>query len=303
MTATGDFIPADDNQALEGPAYPSVFGVQLTPKVQAILLALVGLVGAFFLYNYLVKPVQEQKNTLEQQVADKEVQVQQQQASLQKVAELEAQLGQALDQRVGIYGLLGDRKSLDTLLLDLNQQIENSNATVGNAIRTDFNNTSEAQLAALGLNRQQIAQVRNKFASDPVLQRAFYTSELARFNPSQPTAINDSSFGPELNGKLERYSVDISMRALYPQTLNILRNIERLEPLVIIRDFRQGTADYEGLEEEDFRGFSRPLQSEFTLDVLVPTGDPSVPPPPAPPPSPAGEGGQPAPAEGGQPAP
>ncbi|HEY9761949.1 MAG TPA: hypothetical protein V6D07_05460 [Trichocoleus sp.] len=299
MTATGDFIP-NDNQALEGPTYPSAFGIQFTPRVQAILLALVGLVGAFLLYNYLVKPVQEEKNTLEEQVATKEAQVLQQQASLQEVAQLEAQLGQALDQRVGIYGLLGDRRSLDTLLLDLNQQIENSNATVGNAIRTDFNNTSEAQLAAIGLNRQQIAQVRNKFANDPLLQRAFYTSELARFNPSQPSAVNDSSFGPELNGKLERYSVDISMRALYPQTLNILRNIERLEPLVIIRDFRQGPADYEGLEEDDFRGFSRPLQSEFTLDVLVPTGDPSVPPAPAP--AAPAEGAQPAP-EGGQPAP
>lgn len=278
MTATGDYI--DDNQSLDqGPVYPTAFGVELTPRVQAILLALLGLLGAYLLFNYLVRPVQRQKNDLEAQVTQKRAQVAQQEASLQQFAELEARLGSVLDQRVGVYELLGDRRSLDTLLLDINQQIENSNAAIEDVISGDFNNTSSAQLASLGLNAQQISQVRSRFAGNPRLQRAFYTSELFQYNPAAPVLITDGSFGPELNGKLERYTVEVSMRALYPQTLSILRNIERLEPLVIIRDFRQEPAALrEGLTEDDVRGLSRPVSSGFTLDVLVPTADPSVPP-------------------------
>lgn len=286
MTATGDYI-AEENQGLDqGPAYPTAFGIELTPKVQAILLALLGLLGAYLMFNYLVRPVQQQKQDLEQQVADKQAQVQQQSSQLQEVAQLEAELGNVLDQRVGIYELLGDRRSVDTLLLDINQQIENSNATIEDVIRGDFNNVSTAQLAALGLNQQQIAQLRNQVANDPVIQRAYYTSELGQFNPEAPVVVSDSSLGTELNNKIERHTITVTMRALYPQTLNILRNIERLEPLVIIRDFRQERAPLRGeVTEEDIRGLSRPLATVFTLDVLVPTVDPAVPPPPPPPPA------------------
>lgn len=285
MTASGDFIPADDNQLDQGPPNPTAFGIELTPKVQGILIALLGLLGAYLLYNYLVRPVQQQKQDLEAQVTQKQAQVLQQEAQLQEVAQLEAELATALDQRVGVYELLGDQRSLDTLLLDINQQIENSNAAIENVLAADFANTSEAQLTALGLNRQQIAQVRNLYANDPVIQRLLYTSELFGFNPAQPVVVSDGSLGPELDGRLQRYSVEVNMQALYPQTLSILRNIERLEPLVIIRDFRQQLADPPaGATEEDLRGISRLLQSQFTLDVLVPTGDPTVPPPPPAPP-------------------
>lgn len=91
MTATGDYI--DDNQSLDqGPVYPTAFGVELTPRVQAILLALLGLLGAYLLFNYLVRPVQRQKDELQAQVAEKQAQVAQQEASLEQFEELEAQL-------------------------------------------------------------------------------------------------------------------------------------------------------------------------------------------------------------------
>lgn len=281
MTA-GDFISADDNQALDqqGPTYPTAFGIEFTPKIQAIAIAIAGLVGAYFLYQYLVKPVQEQKTTLEQQVAEKEQQVQQQEANLKKIEALEAELATAMGKRAAVYELLGTPQSLDTLLLDINQQIQNSNAAISDVLRADFDKTGgEAQLAALGLNSQQIAQVRNLFANDPVIQKLLYTSELFAFNPTESIIIEDGSYGDELDGKLQRYSVEVSLQALFPQTLNILRNIERLEPLVEIRDFRQEIANPpEGVNEEDLGGISRLLDTQFTLDVLVPVNDPAEPP-------------------------
>jgi type IV pilus assembly protein PilO len=139
MTAAGDFLPVEDNQGLEqvGPTYPMVFGVEFTPKVQGIALAVLGLLGSFALYNFVVKPVQEQKTVLEAEVAQKQAQVDQQRASLQDRAALQAQLDAAIEQRVGVYSLLGDAQTLDTLLLDINQQIQNSNAAIADVLRAD----------------------------------------------------------------------------------------------------------------------------------------------------------------------
>jgi len=294
MTATGDFLPAEDDQQLEqlGPTYPTAFGVEFTPKIQAILLGLLGLGGAFAIYNFLVKPVVEERQALEAQVAEKELQIEQQEASLQEIAALQAELDQAIQQRVAIYSLLGDQETLDTLLLDINQQIQNSNASIADVLRTDFDRLDGGQLAALGLNREQVEQVRTQFADDPILQRQIYTSELMNYAPGPATLVTDGP--PELSGKLQRYTVDIDMQALFPQTLSILRNLERLEPLVVVRDLQQSIASPpSGASEEDLAGVSRLLDTTFTLDVLVPAIDPAQ--PPEPPPAPEGE-------EGGEPA-
>ncbi len=281
MTASGDFLPLDDNQEIEqlGPTYPTAFGIELNPKVQGIALALLGLIGAFALYNFVVQPVQEQKTTLEAEVAQKQAQIDQQTASLQNRAELQADLDQALEQRVGIYSLLGNAQSIDTLLLDINQQIRNSNAAIADVLRADPARLDNAQLAALGLSREQIQRVKTIFAGDLQLQRRLYSSELLSFTPSPSVLLADGP--PELNGKLERYTVNVSMQALFPQTQSIMRNLERLEPLVVIRDVQQSiAAPPEGASEEDLVGISRLLLTDYTLDVLVPVGDPSMPPPP-----------------------
>ncbi|MGB3201057.1 MAG: hypothetical protein WBA99_09145 [Nodosilinea sp.] len=290
MTATGDFLPGEDNQGLEqvGPTYPTAFGIELTPKAQGIGIAVLGLLGAFALYNFVVQPVREQKVALEAEVAQKQAQVDQQRASLQDRASLQADLSAALDQRVGIYSLLGDEQTVDTLLLDINQQIQNSNAAIADVLRADPARLDNAQLAALGLNREQIQRVRTIFPGETQLQRQLYTSELLRFNPSPPVILAEEGGPAELNGKLERYTVDVSMQALFPQTLSILRNIERLEPLIIIRDLQQSIAPPpEGASEEQLLGISRLLLTDFTLEVLVPVGDPTVPPTPPPPEAPA----------------
>ncbi|HIK45048.1 MAG TPA: hypothetical protein IGR64_09190 [Leptolyngbyaceae cyanobacterium M65_K2018_010] len=298
MTATGDFLPAEDDRFQEvAPSYPTAFGIELTPRVQGIALALLGLVGAYFLYNFLVKPVQEQKTTLETEVAQKEAQLEQQKASIQGVAELRAELDAALQQRVEIYGLLGNSQSLDTLLLDINQQIQNSNAAVADVLRADFDRLDRGQLAALGLNPAQIQKIRTQLAGDLITQRLLYTSELSQFTPSAPVPFSEGP--PELADKLDKQTVEVAMQALFPQTLSILRNIERLEPLIIIRDFQQEIASPPpGVTEEQLAGITRLLDTRFTLEVLVPSIDPAVPPSPPPPPPAEGE----APAEGAPPA-
>ena len=281
MTASGDFLPLEDDQGLEplGATYPTAFGIEFNPKVQGIALGVLGLLGAFALYNFVVQPVVEQRTALEAEVAQKQSQVDQQTASLQNRAELQAQLDQALEQRVGIYSLLGNSQSLDTLLLDINQQIQNSNAAIADVLRADPDRLDNAQLAALGLSREQIQRVKTILPGDPQLQTSLYRSELLSFTPGQSVLLTDGP--PELNGKLERYTVNVSMRALFPQTQSIMRNLERLEPLVVIRGVQQSIAPPTGgVSEADLAGISRLLLTDYTLDVLVPVGDPSMPPAP-----------------------
>jgi type IV pilus assembly protein PilO len=237
MTA-GDFMAAEDGQASDvGPAYPTVFGLQLTPPVRSLAIVLLGVAASFALYNFLVRPIRQQITTVQGQVNEVQAQVDQQRASLQNMADLQAQLDQAIQQRVEVYGLLGTTTSLDTLLIDIHQQIQNTNAAMDEALR----------------------------------------SELLQFTPTEVTLW--AAAPPELVGKLNAQSVEISMKALFPQTLNILRNLERLEPLIVVRNLSQEQGDE---DEEAVPGLSRPLNTTFTLEVLVPAIDPTVPPEPPP---------------------
>jgi type IV pilus assembly protein PilO len=52
MTFSEDFAPIEGDQDLElEPSYPVAFGIELTPKVQGIALALLGVGGHFFYIN------------------------------------------------------------------------------------------------------------------------------------------------------------------------------------------------------------------------------------------------------------
>ncbi|WP_204140953.1 hypothetical protein [Halomicronema sp. CCY15110] len=292
MTFSDDFVPVEDAEDLEGPSYPTVFGIELTPKVQGIALAVLGVGGAIFLFTRLVSPVQDTVTEIEQRIADKEATLANQAESLRQIEEVQAELDRVITQREGIYSLLGDPNSLDTLLLDTNQQIEKSNAAIAGAIAGDLSTANSAQLTSLGFSQAQVNRIITELADDPVVQRSAFTSELYAFNPvGLPQAIGDE-YGPELSGKLGRQIVEVGFRGLFSQTQSILYNLERLEPLLILRDFNQEPSDFIDLSEEDANRLGiRPLDTSFTMEVLVPLGDPSVPPVPAEPEAEEGEEG------------
>jgi type IV pilus assembly protein PilO len=107
MTFTDDFVPIEDAEELEGPSYPTVFGIELTPKVQGIAIAVLGIAGAVFLFTRLVSPVQETVGEIEQRIEEKEDTLANQAESLRAIEEVQAELDRVLTQREGIYSLLG----------------------------------------------------------------------------------------------------------------------------------------------------------------------------------------------------
>ena len=263
MAALGDFVPPDDADFIDEPTNPVVFGIEFTPTILGVLLALLGIGGAVYMYIKMVQPVAESNATLRTEIAEKQGQLISQGQQLEDIAKLEEALADAMQRRRNVYGLFANEETMDTLLLDVNQRIETSNANL-NSLR---------------------AQIRERGIA-PV----FLEAQLKTFSPVEKVVIEDSSLGEGVNGKLRRETYSISFSGDYAQTQNILRNLERLEPLLMVRDFKVNSSTE---VEETVIGSSGTLvispkariDTTFVMDALIPTADADVPPEVAPPPA------------------
>ena len=275
MTVSGDFIPADGEDFDAEPSYPVVFGIEMTPKVLGILAAVAGVGLAFYLFTRFVQPERERNQQLTTEIQEKELQLANQEQELQEIERIEEELELALQQRRNIYALFADEESMDTLLLDINQRVENTNANLS-AART--------QIRARGI--------------PPILVEA----QLEQYTPQGESVIEDGSLGEGVNGVLKRQSYSVAFTGDFAQTQAILSNIERLEPLLLIRDFQVNAGEpiVETVIGAGGQVVGQPkanLNTSFQVDALIPTGDPNVPPAVAPPPA-EGEAAEGEPVEG-----
>ncbi len=256
MAAIGDFVPPEDADYLDEPMNPVVFGVEFTPTIIGILIALAGIGGAAYLFTKMVQPVAVQNETLRTEISTKENQLVSQAAQLQDIAKLEAALEVAMKRRRNIYGLFANEETMDTLLLDINQRIESSNA------------------ALVGVKNQVRARG---------LPALLLEAQLQSFVPGEKVVISDSSLGADINGKLRREVYSIKFSGDYAQTQNILRNLERLEPLLMVRNFsiNSGQEIAETVIGPTGEVIIQPkakLDTSFEIDALMPTADADVPP-------------------------
>ena len=260
MTALGDFVP-NDADFIDEPINPVVFGLEITPTVLGVLIALVGVGGAGYLFKEKVMPAAAANAKLREEIAIKEQQLVSQAQELENIAKIEAALANAMQRRRAVYALFADEETMDTLLLDINQRIESSNATL-NGIRN--------QVRARGI--------------PPILLEA----QLQSFIPGEKVVVTDGSLGEAVNGKLIRETYEVSFSADYAQTQSILRNLERLEPLLMIQDFSINSNQEieETVIASNGQVISRPkslLETSFQIDALIPSADADVPPEVAPP--------------------
>lgn len=217
----------------ESSAYPVVFGITFTPIISGILIGVLGLAGAAYMLMNMVMPAWDtfiQKQGTKQQL---ETEIQGKEARLQSIDELNAKLAQSKRQQTQVWAVFANEKTLDTLLIDLNRLVEAGNAQLSS-------NAVKAKL--------------QKFAPDS--------------QGVQP--VTDGSLGAEVNGKLKRSSTDIVIKGTYEQTQSILRNIERLQPLLLVKDY-QSTLVNETFEEgKPARVGPTPITTSFKLEALVP---------------------------------
>lgn len=225
MTASDDFIPGGDPNYDAGPNYPVVFGITLTPMISGVLLALAGLGIATYLLLNFVQPEWDKYQQLDQQVRDKENQVAQQEATIKQADKVKADLAAAKKQRQEVLALFANENTLDTLLLDINRQIDARNAGFAQARQTKL-------AACPAWVRENLKEVE-KQVGDLVAK-----SRLKRFEPDVKASgvITDGTFGSQVNNKLKRQVVNVELEGNFNQTQAIMRSIERLQPLLVMRN-------------------------------------------------------------------
>jgi type IV pilus assembly protein PilO len=230
-----DFIP--DNEFETTPNYPTVFGITLTPPVSGVLIALLGVAAAAYLGTTFVLPAWDQYQVLQADVEKKRTDIQQQEATLQNIEKVKAELATVQQRQEEVLALFANEKTLDTLLIDLNQLINRGNAGVLAATRSKLRNCP-------GWVRSQFTDLRRSQEFEERVGPLVSEADLQLFEPDPRASgiINDSSLGANVNNKLKRQVVNVRFKGNFNQTQSILRNIERLQPLLVINNF-QATRD------------------------------------------------------------
>jgi type IV pilus assembly protein PilO len=275
---TTDFMT--DSELDNSPSYPTAFGITFTPAISGVLLGLLGLGAAGALITYLVMPAWETNQSLDTSVKEKTEQLQQQGEIRKQIQNAKDQLAKAKQKRDQVYGLFASEKTLNTLLLDLNQLIERNNAGLLAARSTKLN-ACPVYVQQLFATPGGAQEFHDRFG-DLVAE-----AKLKRFKPDEKGAvvINDGSLGAPINGKLKRQSISIDIRGNFNQTQSIFRTIERLQPLLLIRNLDVKVIDNkisEGLYEIQPDGTIRYLTNcqpdnqittTFEMDALLPLTD------------------------------
>ncbi|OUL32448.1 pilus assembly protein PilO [Nostoc sp. 106C] len=240
MTLSEDLNFAEHNGEFgqESPAYPVVFGISFTPKIIGILAGVLGLAGTLYIVLNLLMPAWDTYQQKQAKISELQGQVDQKKASIKKIDQVKAELDQAKLQQAQVLTLFSNEKTLDTLLLDLNRLIETGNVKVavpGNLV----------------------------------------TAKLKKFVPDvqQAQPITDGSLGKQVDGKLKRSNIDIQIVGTYEQTQSIIRNIERLQPLLIFTDYQSTLAPPE-LNSTSEKGVQTrgpaSINTTFKLQALMP---------------------------------
>jgi type IV pilus assembly protein PilO len=272
MSASGDFIPGDTT--IRGDAnYPVVFGITLTPPISGLLLALLGVGGAAYLFLNLVQPEWQRYQELSTRVQDKTAQLEQQAAIQQQIKKAEEELAKAKKQREDVLTLFANESTLRTLLLDLNRQVAARNAGLDQA--------RQQKLAACpAWVRNNVEEVEEQ-AGDLVVR-----AQMRKFQPDTKLSgiIADGSYGTLVDNKLKRQAVDVVFEGNFNQTQSILRSIERLQPLLVFKNLNFALGGGEGGKKSvrlfEIRGNTArflsncqpepKITSTFRLEALLP---------------------------------
>jgi type IV pilus assembly protein PilO len=239
MTYSSDLIDSDlasNTSFLAPPAYPSIFGITFSPLISGLCLAVVGAGISGYIYASSLKPQFDKNQELQNKLSQTQEQIQLRKDNSKKIAEAQQNLNRANSQKQVVIGLFASDKKLDTLLLDLNKLVN---------IRQGQLQTFEPDAPAPG------------------------------GGSSGAAVVTDGSLGAALNHKIKRKGVKVQLQGSFEQIQSILRTIERLDQLLVIKDFR---ADVDFSKEKvliDTQGKitsqSEPIiQTSFKIQALIP---------------------------------
>lgn len=289
MSMSGDFIPPDADFNNE-PNYPSAFGITFTPIISGICLGVLGIGLAAFGWLNFVEPLRLETEALDAKVKQKEAQLGDSQKIEADLKKAKVRLADVQQQREKVLSLFAQQKNMDTLLLDLNQLIKRNNSGILDAKRAKLASCPDwvkEQFTTIP-DGQRFEEAIGPLVADAKLTSykpagSAATGAAAAATSTVPNLLTDGSLGAELNNKLKRDTIDVAFEGNFNQTQQIFRTIERLQPLLLLRDMniavgRQGGAPilYEINSNSPIPEALRNcqpdtvLKTSFKMDALIP---------------------------------
>ena len=259
---TAEFISSEKQEEETGTQ--EIFGIKLTSQVQAIGIAVLGLLLAGGIGYQFVLPEFQKSGDFKQKITESKQTQQQLQAQIQKKTEAEAKQEEAKQRRANVTAMFASDASANTLLLDMTQLVNRINA---------------------GVQGDDLKAKITKF--EPDIPPAAATAATAAIDPD---ILADTSFGPSLAGKLRRKKFKVEFEGNFAQTRNFMRNLELMQSLLVVRNLKSELPQSTQPLEVDFvKGKIVPvdqpqtlIKTTFDLHALLPLKQEEKPPTPAP---------------------
>ena len=230
---------------------------------------------------------------------------------------------------LGILGLVGAGYVLSTFFLpawDEFQKIKADETTKQEMVDKQKSGQLERKLVEAESKLKQAEtrkeQVLSLYASPSDLRtllldiNKFFVARNVKLESFLPqgdaVVVGDDSLGAAVKNKLKRQSFQVSLEGAFGDTHNLIRDLERLQPLILIKnlktDLAQPNFDLTVVEDKDQTKVvpdkNDGLKTSMTLDVLIPLTPEEIaalaPPPPPPGTTPEGQA---SPAPGASPSP
>jgi type IV pilus assembly protein PilO len=235
MTVSGNYMQ-DDYVPVAEPA--KVFGVPV-PTFLGWLLGIGGVLGAGFILSQLVLPLNDEVSAVKADVeAGKERLAQKDQIEAE-LKQAKADLVKVNRQKDQVMALFAKEKDLNTVLLDLNQLIEKNNAGIDAARSAKVGN------CPVPIQQQYTnTALRQAFEDQTFKGPMIAEAKLKTFKPDEngiqvlSDVSKDSYLKPALIGKLRRQTIDVSFEGNFNHVQSIFRAVERLQPLLIVKDLK-----------------------------------------------------------------
>ena len=251
MTASNEYIPSGSQ--VEEPVQ-ELFGIKLTPQVQAIAIAVVGLGVAGGIGYQFVMPEMQKTAAIQQKISEAKTTQLSLQAQIQKKAEAESKQEQAKQRREDVTAMFASDAGSTTLLLDVNQLVNKINA---------------------GIQGDQGKAKLTKFEPE-----VFPAGAPVAVGPGavDPDILKDTSFGPSLAGKLRRKKYKVEFEGNFAQTRSFMRNLELMQSLLVVKNLKSELAEpSQTIEVDVLKGKIVPVQrpqtkikTAFDLHALLP---------------------------------
>ncbi|MEG4940603.1 pilus assembly protein PilO [Microcoleus sp. F4-D5] len=262
MTAANEFIPSGGKAEETGTQ--EIFGIKLTPQVQAIGIAVLGFGIAGYLVYQFVLPEFQKSGEFKQKITESRQTQLQLQTLIQKKAEAEAKQEEAKQRRANVTAMFASDTGVTTLLFDMTQLVNRINA---------------------GVQGDDLKAKITKF--EPDIPPAAATAAPGTVDPD---ILRDTSFGPSLAGKLRRKKFKVEFEGTFAQTRNFMRNLELMQSLLVVRNLKSELlVSTQALQVDFLKGKIIPvdqpqtkIKTAFDLHALLPLKQEEKPPTPAP---------------------